>query len=141
MEKKEKKKAKSATRKASLPSTKHALAFRSFKLCTHCTLEWCAFYRSDAPYLFLDHDPTPFLFLAPRVMEKKEKKKKKKSPQGKLGGISSVRRLRAGASPPSSPPPPLFARQMGVPGAASPLMVMVVVVGGGGGGAHLNARI
>lgn len=45
---------------------------RLFRLCTHCTLEWCAFYRSDAPYLFLDHDPTPFLFLAPRVMKKEK---------------------------------------------------------------------
>lgn len=45
---------------------------RLFKLCTHCTLEWCAFYRSDAPYLFLDHDPTPFLFLDSRVMKKEK---------------------------------------------------------------------
>lgn len=45
---------------------------RLFKLCTHCTLEWRAFYRSDAPYLFLDHDPTPFLFLDSRVMKKEK---------------------------------------------------------------------
>lgn len=57
-----------------LSTTRRAESFLFFRLCTHCTLEWCAFYRSDAPYLFLDHEPTPFLFLARAWWWKKREK-------------------------------------------------------------------
>lgn len=56
------------TKKKPCFTIKSAPAF----LFSHCTLEWYAFYRSDAPYLFLDHDPTPFLFLT-RAWWKNEK--------------------------------------------------------------------
>lgn len=60
-----------------------AAVLDSYTECTHCTLEWYAFYTSDAPYLFLDHEPTPLLFLAHIEREKRK-------PQRFLGGISSV---------------------------------------------------
>lgn len=108
--------------KAVFPRNKvAAVPGRRSELCTHCTLEWCAFYRSDAPYLFLDHDPTPLLFLAPRVMKKAELAERF------LGGISSARQQRYGAGA-SVPFFPLFYPSARAPGITMMLYARVTLL-------------